>query len=176
MTNRSGLSEDPSFDEGVPECWEAPIPDAVDEVVEADVMVSVFLAHRYRRIEAMRREALADASRHGYRLTEIIERSVRLELAAALSITESAAGTLIAQADALVNRYRAVLDAFAGARITQRHATELVAALDGVEPEFREGLLGPALELARDAFGGQVPSQAASAHRNGSGGDAHRTP
>src|SRR5688572_14776298 len=121
MTNRSGFSEDPSNDEDAPECWEAPIPDAVDEVVEADVMVSVYVAHRYRRIEAMRREALADASRHGYQLTEIIERSVRLELAAALSITESAAGTLIAQADALVNRYRAVLDAFAGARITQRH-------------------------------------------------------
>ena len=47
-------------------------------------------------------------------LTEVIERSVRLELAAALSITESSAGTLIAQADALVNRYPAVLDSLGG--------------------------------------------------------------
>jgi hypothetical protein len=34
------------------------------------------------------------------------------------------------------------------AGITQRHATELTGALDGVEPEFRDRLLGPALELA----------------------------
>ena len=56
---------------------------------------------------------------------------------------------LIAQADALVNRYPVVLDSLGGARVTQRHAVELVAALDGVEPEFRDQLLGPALELAQ---------------------------
>ena len=138
--------EDDSW--GAPEGWVPPIPDALDDVVEADAMVSVSVARRYRRIEAMRREQLADAARHGYQLTEVIERSVRLELAAALSITESAAGMLIGEADALVNRYAPALDALGSALITQRHATELAAALDAVEPEFRDRLLGPAVELA----------------------------
>ena len=137
-----GRVRDP-WDEFVP-----PVPDAVGRVVEIAEMVSVFVADQYRQIEWMRREQLADAARLGHQLTEVIERSVRLELAAALSITEFSAGTLIAQADALVNRYRPVLDALGGARITQRHATELAAALDAVEPEFRGGLLAPALELA----------------------------
>src|SRR6478735_8365083 len=97
----------PEFVEGPPpedpaDCWSEtppPIPDEVDEVVEADVMVSVFVADRYHRIEQMRQRRLADAARYGYQLTEVIERSVRLELAAALSITESAAGALLTQAD-----------------------------------------------------------------------------
>ena len=97
----------------------------------------------------MRREALTDAVRHGRQLTEVVERSVRLELAAALAITEASAGMLLAQADALVNRYPAVLASLGRARTTQRHAVELVAALDGVEPEFRDRLLAPALELAQ---------------------------
>ena len=138
-------------------------------------MVSVFVAEQYRRIEAMRREQLADAARHGHQLTEVMERSVRLELAAALSITEYSAGALIAQADALVNRYPAVLDALGGARITQRHATELAAALDGVEPEFRDRLLGPGARAGRVAAGGHVPPQAARADRDGPGGDADGT-
>src|SRR6476469_1718512 len=84
-----------------PEEWEPPVPDAVDLVVEAAGLVSVFRAQQFYRIEAMRLEQLADARRHGYELNEVIERSIRLELAAALSITEAAAGSLIAQADAL---------------------------------------------------------------------------
>ncbi len=140
---------DPGHDEwGAPVGWIPPVPDAVDLVVEAETMVSVFVAERYRRVEGMRREALADAVRHGYQLTEVIERSVRLELAAALSMTEASAGLLITQADALVNRYPKVLDSLSGARITQRHAVELSGALDAVEPEFRERLRDPALALA----------------------------
>jgi hypothetical protein len=150
MTRNPGFSERPLtghardlWDEFVP-----PVPDAVGRVVEIAEMVSVFVADQYRQIEWMRREQLAEAAAHGHQLTEVMERSVRLELAAALSITEFSAGTLIAQADALMNRYRPVLDALGGARITQRHATELAAALDAVEPEFRDRLLAPALELA----------------------------
>lgn len=150
MTSQPEFSEDPPFEVGALEGWEAPIPDEVDEVIEADAMVSVFLADRYRRIERMRRTRLADAARHGYQLTEVIERSIRLELAAALSVTEFTAGGLLAQADALVNRYPSALHALAGARITQRHATELAAALDAVEPEFHERLLAPALALAEN--------------------------
>jgi len=99
------------------------VPDAVDRVVETGAMVSVMVAEQYRCVEAMRQEALADAARRGHALMAVMERSVRLELAAALSITESSAGLLIGQAEALVNRYPAVLASLSGARITQRHAS-----------------------------------------------------
>ncbi|GAA1994221.1 DUF222 domain-containing protein [Microbacterium pumilum] len=130
------------------------VVDSVDLVVEAETMMSVFAAQRLERVEFMRRDALRDAARHGYQLTEVIERSVRLELAAALGMTESAAGQLLAQADALVNRYPAALASLGGARMTQRHAVHLAQALDAVEPEFHEKLLEPAVALAEsEPFG-----------------------
>ncbi|HEX5729857.1 HNH endonuclease signature motif containing protein [Microbacterium sp.] len=131
-----------------PDDWHPPIPSALDLVIEADATISIHAAQRFARVDEMRRDALADASRHGYDLNDVIERSVRLELAAALAITEAAAGAMIAQADALVHRYPSVLESLAGARTTQRHAVDLVEAMDAVEPEFRGRLLPRALELA----------------------------
>jgi hypothetical protein len=131
--------------------WLAPVPDAVDLVVEAGAMVSMLVAEQYLRVEAMRQDALADARGRGRQLLGVVERGIRLELAAALAITEHSAGTLIAEADALVNRYPAVLDSLAGARVTQRHATMLVEAMDAIEPEFREQLVASAIELAESS-------------------------
>jgi hypothetical protein len=128
--------------------WLPPVPDAVDLVVESQALISMRAAEHYVRVEGMRQDALADAQRHGYQLTEVIERGIRWELACALRVTEHAAGMLLAEADALVNRYPTVLDALGGARITQRHATVLVEALDAVEPPFRGQLLHPAVDLA----------------------------
>jgi hypothetical protein len=148
MSNLAPPPEDlvPSDDDD----WLPPIPDALDLVVETDAMVAMFVAERYLRVESMRQDALADARRHGYQLTEVLERGVRLELAAALGVTERAAGLLVAEADALVNRYPATLNSLSGARITQRHATLLVEAMDAVEPAFRDQLLHPAIELAEN--------------------------
>ncbi|KRA23611.1 HNH endonuclease [Microbacterium sp. Root61] len=144
-------------DEGLPpgdDGWVPPFPDALDLVVEAEAMLAVFAAHRYVRIDALHREALADAATHGYLLTDVIERSVRLELAAALSITESAAGLLVMHADALVHRYPGVLDSLEGARMSARHATELVDLVDTVEPDLRGQVLEQAIGLAEaHAFG-----------------------
>ncbi|MET0811854.1 MAG: DUF222 domain-containing protein [Microbacterium sp.] len=134
--------------EPAPVDGEPPIPDAVDLVVEVDAMVSVFAAQRYRRIEALRREMLDDAWGQGSRMTDVMERSVRLELASALRVTEAAAGRLIADAEALVHRYPAVLDSLSEARITPRHATDVVELLDPVEPEVREALIPVAVALA----------------------------
>src|SRR3954447_14145317 len=142
------MATDPASDPAGAEEFLPPVPDALDLVVEAQAMLAVLTAQQYARVEAMWQDALADAARHGHQLTGIMERSVRLELAAALGITETAAGRLLGEADALVNRYPAALDALAGGRITPRHATVLVEALDGVEPVFREQLLGPAVGLA----------------------------
>src|SRR5690606_13425052 len=111
-----------------PEHPDRPIPDAVDLVVEVADMMSVFAAQRLERVDAMRREALTDAARHGRELTEVVERGIRLELAAALRITEHAAGGILALAEAVVWRFPAVLDSLGHARITERHAEALVSA------------------------------------------------
>ena len=125
-----------------------PVPDAVDLVVETATLISVFAAQRLRRVNAMRREALADAAGRGAGVRDVVERSIRLELAAAMRITEYAAGRLIVLAEALVHRYPAVLDALAGGRITEKHAEIYVDLVDQVTPELRDQVTAPGLVLA----------------------------
>lgn len=133
----------------VPE-WREPILDALGLVVASDAMMSVHAAERLRRIDGMRREALAQAAREGNRLTEVIERSIRLDLAMAIGVTEAAAGELIAQAEALVHRYPEVLARLHTAAVTQRHAFDLADAIDSLEPELRAQVLPRALALAEE--------------------------
>lgn len=80
----------------------------------------------------------------------MVERSVRLELAAGLRITEHAAGTLLGNAEALVHRYPAVLEALGRAGITERHTEILIDLLDTAEPDLRDRLLPRALDLAEE--------------------------
>lgn len=127
---------------------DVPIPDALDLVVEAFDLGTVFAAHRLERVDDLRVEALADAARRGRALTDVVERGIRLELAAALRITERAADAMIILAEGVVRRYPAVLESMRGARMTERHAEILVAGLDEVEPDLREGLVGEAVALA----------------------------
>jgi hypothetical protein len=122
--------------------------DSVDRVIELGDMRSSFAAQQFVQIDAMHLERLADAERHGRALTDVIERSLRLELAAALRITEYAANELISVADALVHRYPAALESLNRARMTERHASILVDGLDSVEPELRVSLEARAIALA----------------------------
>ena len=99
--------------------WEAEAargPDAVGLVVEVADVMATFAAERLVRIDRMRREALADAERHGLGLAGVVARSIRLELACALRITEHAAGELLGLAEAVVHRYPAVLGVAVGGR------------------------------------------------------------
>ena len=100
-------------------------------------MESVFAARRLARVDAMRRELLADAAGRGVGVVEIVERSIRLELAAAMRVTEYAAGRMIVLAEALVRRYPAALDALGGGRITLKHAEILVDVVDELTPALR---------------------------------------
>lgn len=125
-----------------------PVPDAVDLVLETATMLSVFAAERLRRIEALRREELALIVGLGSGAIDVAERSIRLELSAAMRITEYAAGRLLLQADALVNRYSGALDALGQARITEKHAEILVDLLDQVMPELRADIVDRAVALA----------------------------
>jgi hypothetical protein len=108
----------------------------------------VFAAQRYERVDGMRQELLVEAIGRGAGVLDIVERSIRLELAAAMRITEYAAGRLIVQAEALVRRYRQALNSLAGGRITEKHAEIFVDLVDQVEPEFRAQVVDRAVALA----------------------------
>ncbi|GAA1986648.1 HNH endonuclease signature motif containing protein [Microbacterium pumilum] len=125
-----------------------PVPDVVDLVVEAATMEAVFAAQRLTRIDAMRRELLREAEGRGAGVTDIVERSIRLELAAAMRVTEYSAGRMIAHAEAVVHRYPAALDSLGGGRITPKHAELLVDALDQLPSDVRADVVTRAVELA----------------------------
>ncbi|WP_396657529.1 DUF222 domain-containing protein [Microbacterium sp.] len=128
---------------------EAPrVPDALDLVTDVADMEAAFAAQRFQAVDAMRREAQAEAARHGRQLTEVIDRSIRLELAAALRVTEHAAGMMLARAESLVHRYPAVLESLSRARITERHAEILAESMDAEAPDVAEALMAAAIELA----------------------------
>lgn len=125
-----------------------PVPGALDFVLETDTMLAVFAAERLQRIDALREEFVASAGTSRYRFGDVVLRGLRLELAAAMRINESAAGMLIARAEALVHRYPGALVSLGQARITERHAEILVDGLDELEPELRGELFPRALALA----------------------------
>ncbi|WP_374975495.1 DUF222 domain-containing protein [Microbacterium trichothecenolyticum] len=108
----------------------------------------MFAAQRLTRIDLMRRELLREADGRGDGVRDIVERSIRLELAAAMRVTEYAAGRLIAQAEALVRRYPAALEALGSGRLTEKHAEIIADLLDEAPPELREMLLERAVPLA----------------------------
>ena len=131
------------FDEFPP-----PIPDAVDRVVEVETMLAILAAQRLQRVSWLYREAMEDAAGRGAELTPVVERGVRLELAAALRMTEHTAGALIARAEALVRRFPAMLDALAGGRTSERHTEVFVDAMASVEPEFHDTIVPRAVAMA----------------------------
>lgn len=123
-------------------------PDAVERVVELAAGMAVYAADRAVALDAARREALADGSPYGGAGPAIALRSLRLELAAAMRITERGVETLMAQAEALVHRYPAVLQSLSRARMTERHADVLIDLVDPVEPELRDAVVAQAVVLA----------------------------
>jgi hypothetical protein len=131
-----------------PRVLDWPHPDPLDVVVDLAGMMATVAAERLQRIDELRLAHLADAEVAGRVLTDVVMRGLRLELAAAMRITEYAAGNLIALAEALVQRYPEVMTAFSDARITERHAEILVDGLDELEPDLRGDLVGEALTLA----------------------------
>jgi hypothetical protein len=130
--------------------WVPPVPDDVGLVTEVAGMMSIFAAQRLERVDMLRCNALADPVLYGGGTRELVERSVRLELAAALRITEAAAGALLGWAEAMVHRYPAALESLGRAGITERHAQVLARLLDGASLPVRERLTGRAVELAEE--------------------------
>jgi hypothetical protein len=123
-------------------------PDSLDLVVETATLMAVFAAQRYERIDATRRQAHEDAIPFRGGLPEIIERSLRAELAAGLRITEYAAERLMVEAEALVRRYPTMLESLERARTTEHHASVFVELVEPVEVELRGRVVPEAVRLA----------------------------
>lgn len=121
--------------------------DRVDEVTDIATLLAVHTAEQYRSVAALRRQALADAGAPGC-ADELADRSLRLELASALRMTENEVGGMMARASALVDRYPAALASLERARITDQHARFLVAILDGVDRSLAAQVIDRAVELA----------------------------
>ncbi|WP_396668837.1 DUF222 domain-containing protein [Microbacterium sp. R86528] len=122
--------------------------DGIDDVVGFAQQITQIAAAQLEALVTVHQVSLADAARHGRELTDVVERGIRLELAAALRVTETAASNLLHLADAVVVRYPTVLDSMRAARMTQQHAEILVDAVDKAEPELRDDLLPRAITLA----------------------------
>ncbi|NYE21280.1 HNH endonuclease signature motif containing protein [Microbacterium immunditiarum] len=128
----------------------APISEAMECVRVAGDMVTMFAAEQSYRVDEARREALEDAARDGRGLTGVVERRIRLELAAGMRVTERAAGDLIRRAEALVHRYPGAWESLSRARMTVAHAEYLVDRLDECEPAVRDALAVEAVALAEE--------------------------
>lgn len=143
------MSSESAHDDGV---WDPvvgdPGIDALAWVQESSTMMAVLAAERYERVAVLRREALREAKPFRGAVEEMIERSLRVELAAALQLTERAADRLLHMAEALTERYREALDALGAGRTTSQHVEVLVELVDCVEPELRETVIDPAVHLA----------------------------
>ncbi|QKJ21046.1 DUF222 domain-containing protein [Microbacterium hominis] len=123
-------------------------------IQETADLIATFAARRLRFVDEVRRDALdRDALARGgddaRASTEIVLRGLRLELAAALRITEHAAGDLLAMSEALVHRYPAVLDLLERAATTEQHARVLVDVVSGVSPGVRDRVLDAGVAWAQ---------------------------
>lgn len=126
--------------------YDAPIRDGIDLILETDAVLSITASDRYRRVASYRRDALSGTV---YGVTrEIAERSLRLELAAAMRITERAVDRVTFMAEALTERYPTLLASLAGARISERHADVFVDLVDTLEPDLRGLVVDEAVALA----------------------------
>lgn len=122
--------------------------DPVDHVTDVATLIALHTAEQYASVAALRRESLHDAG--SYATAEMVDRSVRLELASALRVTEYAAGELMRHATALVERYPRALEALRRAGITDQHARILVDLLDQAGPTIAGRLSDTAVGLAEE--------------------------
>ncbi|MEW2012548.1 MULTISPECIES: HNH endonuclease signature motif containing protein [Microbacterium] len=124
------------------------IPTTLDWVVLSADMATIHAAQRYACIVELWDDAIADARRREEPVA-FVERSVRLEVAAALRITEHAAGRLMGVGHSLMRRYPQVWEAMSRADITDTHATIIVDGLDQLD-DVTAGLVAEVLSLAEE--------------------------
>ena len=125
-------------------------PDALAEVLAVSEDFDVIQAVRYGAIDRMREEFFAAFPGVTGTEHEMARRSLRLELAAALRITEHAAEVLIDTAEGLVQKYPDAVEALGQGRISDQHARLIVSKLAPLPTEMQEALASDALALAEE--------------------------
>ena len=80
-------------------------PSTLDVVIGLAEMMATCAAEQLQRIDQLRRAYLDDAAVTGTGYSDVVMRGLRLEIAAAMRITEYSAGALLALSEALVHRY-----------------------------------------------------------------------
>lgn len=126
------------------------VAEALDAVVDVDRAITGLVSDRFVAVMAWREQTLLSAAEDRWASPDMVARSMRLELAAALRITEYSSAVMIAHAEALQDRYSLAGVALRDGRITERHAAVLIELLDTVEPELRAGLVSRAVALAEE--------------------------
>ncbi|MDZ8276685.1 DUF222 domain-containing protein [Microbacterium aquimaris] len=125
-------------------------PDSLDDVLDLSHVMMRFVAQRYVAIDGMRRRAVAEASAFGVDLASVAFRSVRLELAAGMRVSEYVAEAMLQQAEALVHRYPEVWHSLHAGRIDDDKGYVLVTGLDELGPDAAAALLPEALDAAEN--------------------------
>ncbi|GAA3634318.1 HNH endonuclease signature motif containing protein [Microbacterium awajiense] len=148
MANVRMVPYDGEYPDAPPDVYELVPPDPIDLICDADAVLCMMAADRLERIASARESAVTGVT-YGASM-EIALRSLRLEIAAALRITEYAADRLLDLADALTSRYPAVLEALGRANITQTHAEAFVDLMREVEPDLQDQLAAEGLALAEE--------------------------
>lgn len=123
-------------------------PDELDLVMECTAVLSSSFAQRLMAVDRLLQVRISQAGANGRALSDVIARSVRLELVAGLRISEHAAQELMELADSLVHRFPDALTSLMRANITEQHARAMVSLLTEVEAEVAAGLAAEALRLA----------------------------
>lgn len=126
------------------------LSDALDDAILLSNEMAMLAAERFRSIQRLHAEMLSHVGPGGRSTRDVMERSLRLEVASALRITEYAAEELLYVAVTLVEEYPAALISLAHGRITEQHAKIMVKLLSEAPEEVRRPLVGRAVDLAED--------------------------
>lgn len=116
-------------------------------------------AQRFRLVYDLLVHGRREATRHaeyerGSRSLEVADRSVRLEIAAHLHVSEHASGLLMLRAEAVMVDFPALLSALEAGRITEAHVSTLVDMLYQHRAEHHDQILSEGVALAESEQSG----------------------
>lgn len=143
---------------------EVALSGSVDLLLESDRMLAQAAAVRLRRVHAMAVAARADDEARrahlaatGGRLralprskdsADVLERSIRLEVSAALKISAGAADSLLHTAQLAIDRFPEVIEAFEVGDMSERHVGILMREVDDLDDECADEVIEAALPWA----------------------------
>lgn len=151
---------------------DAVLSGSVAELAEVEQMLARVAALRMRQVLAVAAAAREDhearqeqdaavsgrplATPRGQEARDVLDRSVRLEVAAALRVSESAAGMLLLRAREAVEEHPDVIEAMEAGSCSEAHARVLLDGVRGLDWEAAQEVVGTALPLTARLTPGKV--------------------